>query len=70
MRPRREALGSDMGVAPTTEEEMLAQPNADTVENLTALDAVGAPPSASEGGIITASSIRSRASRPSGSIRR
>jgi segregation and condensation protein B len=32
----REALGSDMGVAPTTEEEMLAQPNADTVENLTA----------------------------------
>ena len=30
----REALGSDMGVAPTTEEEMLAQPNADTVENL------------------------------------
>jgi len=32
----REALGSDMGVAPTTEEEMLAQPAADTVENLTA----------------------------------
>ena len=31
----REALGSDMGVAPTTEEEMLAQPAADTVENLT-----------------------------------
>jgi len=32
----REALGSDMGVAPTTEEEMLAQPAADTVENLIA----------------------------------
>ena len=31
----REALGSDMGVAPTTEEEMLAQPTADTLENLT-----------------------------------
>ena len=31
----REALGSDMGVAPSTEEEMLAQPAADTVENLT-----------------------------------
>ena len=30
----REALGSDMGVAPTTEEEMLARPNADTIENL------------------------------------
>jgi segregation and condensation protein B len=32
----REALGSDMGVAPTTEEAMLAEPTADTVENLTA----------------------------------
>jgi segregation and condensation protein B len=32
----REALGSDMGVAPTTEEEMLAQPAADTLENLPA----------------------------------
>jgi segregation and condensation protein B len=32
----REALGSDVGIAPTTEEEMLAQPAADTVENLTA----------------------------------
>src|SRR5437763_14677813 len=32
----REALGSDMGVAPTTEEAMLAEPAADTVENLTA----------------------------------
>jgi segregation and condensation protein B len=32
----REALGSDMGVAPTTEEEMLAQPAADTLDNLTA----------------------------------
>src|SRR5262249_42740038 len=36
----REALGSDMGIAPTTEEEMLAQPAADTVENLTS---VGVP---------------------------
>src|SRR5215469_11130788 len=35
----REALGSDMSVAPTTEEEMLAAPSADTLENLTA----GAP---------------------------
>jgi segregation and condensation protein B len=32
----REALGSDMGVAPTTEEEMLAAPTADTLDNLTA----------------------------------
>ena len=32
----REALGSDMGVAPTTEEAMLAAPAADTLENLTA----------------------------------
>ena len=32
----REALGSDMGVAPTTEEAMLAEPSADTLENLTA----------------------------------
>jgi segregation and condensation protein B len=32
----REALGSDMGLAPTTEEEMLAQPAADTLDNLTA----------------------------------
>lgn len=31
----REALGSDMGVAATTEEEMLAAPSADTLENLT-----------------------------------
>jgi len=31
----REALGSDMGLAPTTEEEMLAQPAADTLDNLT-----------------------------------
>jgi segregation and condensation protein B len=31
----REALGSDMGVAPTSEEEMLARPAADTLENLT-----------------------------------
>jgi segregation and condensation protein B len=31
----REALGSDMGVAPSTEEELLAQPHADTLENLT-----------------------------------
>src|SRR5262249_45429389 len=33
----REALGSDTGLAPTTEEEMLAQPAADTLENLTAV---------------------------------
>jgi len=32
----REALGSDMGVAPTSEEELLAAPTADTLENLTA----------------------------------
>ncbi len=32
----REALGSDMGVAPTTEEAMLAAPTADTLENLAA----------------------------------
>jgi len=32
----REALGSDMGVTPTTEEAMLAAPAADTLENLTA----------------------------------
>jgi segregation and condensation protein B len=32
----REALGSDTGLAPSTEEEMLAQPAADTLENLTA----------------------------------
>jgi segregation and condensation protein B len=32
----REALGSDMGVAPTSEEAMLAAPAADTLENLTA----------------------------------
>jgi segregation and condensation protein B len=32
----REALGSDMGVAPTSEEAMLAEPTADTLENLTA----------------------------------
>jgi segregation and condensation protein B len=32
----REALGSDMGVALTTEEAMLAAPSADTLENLTA----------------------------------
>lgn len=35
----REALGSDMGVAPTTEEELLAQPAADTLDNLTASSA-------------------------------
>jgi len=34
----REALGSDMGVAPTTEEAMLAEPTADTLENLTIAD--------------------------------
>lgn len=31
----REALGSDVGIAPTTEEAMLAEPTADTLENLT-----------------------------------
>jgi segregation and condensation protein B len=35
----REALGSDMGVAPTTEEAILAAPTADTLENLTAAQA-------------------------------
>jgi segregation and condensation protein B len=50
----REALGSDMGVAPTTEEEMLAAPTADTLENLTASNSStymeGTPSSVSEGG--------------------
>jgi len=32
----REALGSDVGIAPTTEESLLAEPTADTLENLTA----------------------------------
>jgi segregation and condensation protein B len=32
----REALGADMGVAPTTEEAMLAEPTADTLDNLLA----------------------------------
>jgi segregation and condensation protein B len=31
----REALGSDVGIAPTSEEAMLAEPAADTLENLT-----------------------------------
>src|SRR5882724_5251505 len=31
----REALGSDVGIAHTTEEAMLAEPTADTLENLT-----------------------------------
>jgi segregation and condensation protein B len=44
----REALGSDMGVAPSTEEEMLAQPNADTVENLVASDSSSVTESVSE----------------------
>jgi segregation and condensation protein B len=35
----REALGSDMGVAPTSEEAMLAAPTADTLENLTVAQA-------------------------------
>jgi segregation and condensation protein B len=39
----REALGSDMGLAPTTEEEMLAQPAADTLENLTSTGGAHAP---------------------------
>ncbi len=48
----REALGSDMGVAPTTEEAMLAEPAADTLENLTAskFSAADAPSSAGERG--------------------
>jgi segregation and condensation protein B len=37
----REALGSDMGLAPTSEEEMLAQPAADTLDNLTGGSARG-----------------------------
>src|SRR5262245_4303258 len=32
----REALGSDMGLAPTKEEELLAQPEADTLDKLAA----------------------------------
>ena len=67
----REALGSDIGVAPTTEEEMLAQPTADTLENLTATarandtpnapaqasrNAEGAPPSGCEAGSSLSSS--------------
>jgi segregation and condensation protein B len=39
----REALGSDTGLAPTTEEEMLAEPAADTIENLTARGPSHAP---------------------------
>ncbi|HEY1424134.1 MAG TPA: SMC-Scp complex subunit ScpB [Candidatus Acidoferrum sp.] len=58
----REALGSDMGVAPTTEEEMLAAPTADTLENLTASNSStnteGTPPSVSEGGSSLAFSER------------
>jgi segregation and condensation protein B len=51
----REALGSDMGVAPTTEEEMLAAPTADTLENLSASNLFvntegGSSPSFSEAG--------------------
>jgi segregation and condensation protein B len=38
----REALGSDMGVAPSSEEELLAQPAADTLDNLTAGSAYAA----------------------------
>jgi segregation and condensation protein B len=38
----REALGSDMGVAPTSEEAMLAEPTADTLENLTATQRLAA----------------------------
>src|SRR5207253_2457478 len=34
----REALGSDVGIMPTTEEAMLAEPTADTLENLTSAD--------------------------------
>jgi len=67
----REALGSDMGVAPTSEEEMLAAPTADTLENLTAQNqsngahsdasqaeiyTEGAPPSPCKGGASLSSS--------------
>jgi segregation and condensation protein B len=46
----REALGSDMGVAPTSEEAMLAEPTADTLENLISGTASGAAsPAALEG---------------------
>jgi segregation and condensation protein B len=51
----REALGSDMGVAPTSEEAMLAEPTADTVENLTAPTDAGAPSLSFEGGSSPAS---------------
>jgi segregation and condensation protein B len=44
----REALGSDTGVAPTSEEAMLAEPTADTLENLTATQQP-APPSLTSG---------------------
>jgi segregation and condensation protein B len=40
----REALGSDMGVAPTSEEAMLAEPAADTLENLTTTQQAAAHP--------------------------
>jgi len=48
----REALGSDMGISPTTEEAMLAEPTADTLDNLTAATnaGAGAPGSLSEPG--------------------
>jgi segregation and condensation protein B len=67
----REALGSDMGVAPTSEEELLAAPTADTLENLTAQNqsncapsdasqaesyTEGAPPSPRKGGASLSSS--------------
>ena len=42
----REALGSDMGLAPTSEDAMLGEPHADTVENLTAGGNPGRPAAA------------------------
>ena len=61
----REALGSDMGISPTTEEAMLAEPTADTLENLTAATNAGAPPSVLEGG---SSSSRAQSSTSSASL--
>src|SRR5690349_204619 len=61
----REALGTEEGIAPTTEEAMLAEPTADTLENLTAATNAGAPPSVLEGG---SSSSRAQSSTSSASL--
>jgi segregation and condensation protein B len=55
----REALGSDMGLAPTSEEAMLAEPQADTVENLRSASSSGQPVLADPG-----SAGRGRSSAP------